>query len=60
MSGGYFTQQVPLSPRSRKVDRLCVCNVISLWEYGQSMKVKFTLLQAYDCLCFQTGVKSEF
>lgn len=24
------------------------------------MKVKFTLLQACDCLLFQTGVKSEF
>lgn len=24
------------------------------------MKVKFTLLQACDCLLFQTGVKGEF
>lgn len=36
MSGGYFTQQVPLSPQSRKVDRLCVWNVISLWEYSHN------------------------
>lgn len=36
MSGGYFTQQVPLSPQSRKVDRLCVCNVISWREYSHN------------------------
>lgn len=36
MSGGYFTQQVPLSPQSRKVDRLCVQNVISSQEYSHN------------------------
>lgn len=59
MSGGYFTQQVPLSPWSRKVDSLCVWNVISLWESTVIMKVKFTLLQACDCWLFQTGGKKK-
>lgn len=59
MSGGYFTQQVPLSPRSREVDRLCVWDVISLWEYSHN-ESKIYIIAACDCLLFQRGVKSEF